>query len=108
MSKETVKPIGIHVGKARKGWTYSMMVEVDDGDGSKYPDCEWTAYQGWETYDEAWDAAQVDAKNHNTTVIGKKKTKKELEEDAKLEAEARQRMQIRLAEMRKGANNPRF
>jgi len=104
MSKESVKPIGIHVREAMKGWTYSMMVEVDDGEGVKYPDCEWTACQGWKTYDEAWDAAQVDAKNHNTTVIGKKKTKQELEKDAKREAEARERMQAMLAKMRSKRN----
>ena len=77
----TTKILGISVRKAVKGWTYSMMAMCDDGDGyGEYPDSLWPG-DGYDTYDKAWKAAQEDAKNHKTVVLGEKKTQTQLDEE---------------------------
>ena len=75
------KTIGLHVREAVKGWTYSMMAMCDDGDG-EYPDSLWTG-DAYATYFEAWDAAQEAAKNHDTVVLGEKKTQNFWRDDTK-------------------------
>jgi len=81
------KTIGLHVREAVKGWTYSMMAMCDDGDG-EYPDSLWTG-DAYATYFEAWDAAQEAAKNHDTVVLGEKKTQAQLDEAKAAEMERR-------------------
>ena len=61
------KTIGLHVREAVKGWT-----------GDAYA-----------TYFEAWDAAQEAAKNHDTVVLGEKKTQAQLDEAKAAEMERR-------------------
>jgi len=93
------KPIGIHVRKAVKGWTYSMMVMCDDGDG-EYPDSMWTG-GAYATYFEAWDAAQEDAAKLDTVVLGEKKTQEQLDKEEAAANERRKLFKARLARIRK-------
>ena len=93
------RPIGIHVREAVKGWTYSMMVMCDDGDG-EYPDSLWTG-GAYATYFEAWDAAQEDAAKLETVVLGEKKTQAQLDEEKAAEKERHKLFEASLARIRK-------
>jgi len=95
------KPIGIHVREAVKGWTYSMMVMCDDGDGDgEYPDSLWTG-GAYATYFEAWDAAQAHAALVETVVLGEKKTQAQLDDAKAAEEERHKLFEARLARIRK-------
>jgi hypothetical protein len=94
-----VKPIGIHVREAVKGWTYSMMAMCDDGDG-EYPDSLWTGGE-YATYFEAWDAAEDEAKRLDTVVLGEKKTQAQLDEVKVAEEETRKRYEHRMRVIRR-------
>ena len=93
------KPIGIHVREAVKGWTYSMMVMCDDGDG-EYPDSLWTG-GAYATYFEAWDAANDEAKRLDTVVLGEKKTQAQLDDVKAAEEERHKLFEARLRRIRK-------
>jgi hypothetical protein len=84
-----VKPIGIQVREAVKGWTFSMMAMCDDGDG-EYPDSLWTGGE-YATYFEAWDAAEDEAKRLDIVVVGEKKTQAQLDEE-KAAGDARRKL----------------
>lgn len=73
------KPIGITVREACKGWTYSMMVMVQDSEG-EYPDCEWTG-PAFESYEQAWNAAYREAYELKVPLLSKKKTQAQLDEE---------------------------
>jgi len=95
----TVKPIGIQVREAVKGWTYSMMAMCDDGDG-EYPDSLWTGGE-YATYFEAWDAAEDEAKRLDIVVVGEKKTQAGMDEEKAAEEERRRRYESMMRVIRR-------